>query len=454
VAARRDGDGPAACGRSALVAVAGGVALAGAGFLSLVAWGPGPVELADTSKDGFLRRTGRTAQLHDLYRSRLGSSWLRSLPPLYVPLAALGAWAERRASDGPRAFARRALVAWAAVTAVGLVAATASGLVPGERFLSFAFTLPVLSALGVAWLWASTDRSRWRRVLAAIAVVAIAVGSVLAWRHAAQFFRDDDMAGAETVAAIAAALPPGTPIVIVVDEPAHAGLDVPRWANEIRSAVPPDRIRDVHLFVGSPGDYLLRQPARTGDPVRDLLSRRYLADLQRALAGSGRAPTAIVVRSMNERGFTVAPGRQEGDDVVILDDPAGGPVPRLGGLPDPDSPLRPSPVWRTVLACLAGLVLLGVVGLGWTRALVTREAASVALAPAMGAAVLLLVGLLVDRFGVRLAGPVPVLVSVVAGLGGFALARRRRGDQEVVLESETPARHPDGLDDRPHERHQ
>ncbi len=410
---------PGPHGRAALRALAGGAGIAGVGFLTLFAWGAGPIPGADTSKDAFLRRAGLTARLHALYRSRFAGNWVRYLLPLYVPLAAVGAVARWNDDDedSPR-FALTTLLAWSALTALGVVAALITGLLPAERFLSFAFAVPVLAALGVAWLWAAGSRRTWRRVVAGAAVAAVAAGSVLAWRHAAQFFRDDDMAAAAGAAGVVAALPPGTPVVFVVDEGGHAGLDVPRWANELRSAVPPDRIRDVHLFVGTVGDYLAGRAARTGDVLRDRLSERYLADLRRALAGSNVRPVAIVLRPMNQPGFAAARaiGRAAGPRVVVVRGPT-----RTAAAA---APLAPAPVWRIAVAALESLALIGFVGFGWTRALVTRGGGALGLCLATGIAMLSLAGIAVDRLGVRLSGPAPLLVSVAVGAGGYALALR------------------------------
>ncbi len=140
---------------------------------------------------------------------------------------------------------------------------------------------------------------------------------------------------------------------------------------------------------------------------------------------------------MNEAGFdeAVEQGEPVTRDVVVLSDPDDvlAPIPR--GLQQPDELLRPVSPWCIVLASLGAVLLLGLVGLGWSQALVTRSHAAFALAPAMGAAVLLLAGLVVDRVGIRLTGFVPLLGSAAVGVGGYALGfRRGRVEQEPVLD--------------------
>jgi hypothetical protein len=424
-----------------LTSVLGGTAIAGAGLLATTAIGPGPPGGADTSKDAFLRRTGLGAELHDLYRSRFGSNWLRSLLPAYAPLAAYGA-GTRPAPDGGDPLLRRILLSWLAVAALGVVAGLVTGLLPGERFLSFAFALPILGAAGVVRLWrrgAAGDRgrdvARWARPVAGVAVAAVVVGSFLAWWHPAESFRDEDAAAAERAARVVQTLPAGTPVVFVVDDPHHAPLSVPRFGNELRGAMPPDRIRDVHLFVGGPRDYLADRPTTTGDALRDRLSARYLEDLHDALRGSPVRPVALVLQPMNEAGYpeSTASGRVVAPGVAVI-----GPAPPLpdpSRLPAAPDPIRPTSPWLIVLLAVAVLAVLWVAGLGWARGALGGGVAAVAGAPAFGVAALVLAGVALDRVGIRLTGIVPLVVSVAVAAGGFLFDRReRRRDEGRVVE--------------------
>ncbi|HXJ62533.1 MAG TPA: hypothetical protein VNN79_02160, partial [Actinomycetota bacterium] len=409
-------------------ALLGGAGIGAAGLLATAAFGPGAIAGVDTSKDAFLRRNGLGGQLPSLYRSRLASNWLRLLLPAEVPLAAYGAGRAQPADHGERLL-RTLLLAWLAVTAGGVVVSIATGLLPGERFLSFAFALPILAAAGVSRLWlrgAATlreeSRAGWARPLAVAAVVVVAVGSVWAWWHPAESFRDDDMATAARAAVLVGSLPRGTPLVFVVDDPHHAPLSVPRFGNELRAVLPPDRIRDVHLFVGRPGDYLAGRPTATGDPLHNAMSARYLRDLRAALKGTGRLPVAFVLAPMNERNYDGPVA--SGDATEVLPGVAVvGPAPALYATRSPADTGGPTSPWLIVVFAAAALAVLWVAGAGWSCAALGRGVAWVAAAPAFGIAALVLIGVAVDRLGIRLTGAVPILISALVAAGGFVAAR-------------------------------
>ena len=52
----------------------------------------------------------------------------------------------------------------------------------------------------------------------------------------------------------------------------------------------------------------------------------------------------------------------------------------------------------------------------------------------MGVAVAVVAGLALDRVGIRLTGPVPVILSACVGAGGYAFAAVCRGRERGVLQ--------------------
>ena len=75
------------------------------------------------------------------------------------------------------------------------------------------------------------------------------------------------------------------------------------------------------------------------------------------------------------------------------------------------------------------LILLGACGAGWTRALLDKRASIetlVSMAPIVGAAVLIIGGLVADELGMRLTGLGGVLTYVIVSAGGLVAARRAR----------------------------
>lgn len=369
-----------------LAAAGGGAALTGAGLLTLL-WGARPLA-ADTSADAFLRRAGFADELRSEFLERFRAHWGRYVPWLSLPLA----WYGRGGSDTPL---RPVLGAWTVVALGGLALSLAFPVIPGVRLVAFAFAIPILAALGLARLADGIAR-RW----VAIAVVCLAL-VVLVGASAWTWSRERPYASPELAGQVAAAVEglddPDT-IVVVVNEPdpERAPFRVTNWGNVIRAALPADTVRRTFLYVGEADRLRAGEPTLSGDPITDALSRTYLADLQ--AAGVDAATAAVVVL----------------DDLGASD--AAAPL---------DSP------WTAVAAGVSILLLLGAVGYGWARAVVTDAADAVAVAPAFGAAVLMLAGMALDRAGVRLTSEI-ALATVIAvlcgGIGLRLLARRMAGD--------------------------
>ena len=383
----------------------------------------------DTSKDAFLRRLGFGADLRSDYVDRLVRHLARYWLPISVPLGAAGALT----SGG---FLGRSLRAWGVVMVAGVVGSLATGLAPADRFLAFGYVLPIGSALGLAWLWRRLRRSGTRAsalgvVLSAALIVVMLGGAAVTWLRARPFLSPAELRAAGAATRAVQSVPRGTPLVFVVDNrrPTLSFLAA-RAGNIIRAAVPPDRIRDVYLYVGSPARYLAGEPTLLGRTagrdavIHDALSRESL----RQIRAAGGRPLGLDLRPFDPTGFDSSQrsgiGTRVGPGAVVLG--STNPSRRAARAPED---VVPAPSWGIVAAGVGLFLALGAAGLGWSLAATDDPLNAVALAPATGTAALLLGGLIADRMGVALSAGPALAVGISVALAGYLasfLIRRRR----------------------------
>jgi hypothetical protein len=384
----------------------------GAAGLGAVAAGAG-VYRADTSKDSFARRMGLGAVLRSDYLDRFVRHLARYWLPVSVPLAAFAALF----TGG---FLGRVLKAWGVVLVVGVAVALATGLAPADRSITFGYVLPIGSALGIVRLVPRLAR-RGRALSWGAAVVLVGLmlgGATVTWLRERPFMTPDDVRAVTRADRFVEATPAGTPLVFLVDNrrPTISFLTT-RAGNIIRAGVPPDRIRDVYLYVGSPRHYLAGEPTLIGRGAaeHDLFSRQYLRELEAA----GGHPVAFVLRPFNQHAFTHAQsdgrGTKVAPGVLVLGAP-----PRPAG--PPADPVVPSSPWRIVAVGVGLFLLLGAIGLGWSLGAMRGVVNGLAVAPATGAAVLVLAGLAVDALGRSIGGMTALSVAVGVGVGGYVPA--------------------------------
>jgi hypothetical protein len=241
-----------------------------------------------------------------------------------------------------------------------------------------------------------------------------------------------EAARAEVASRIAETLPPGTPIVFVVDaNDAPASFLATRAGNVLRAAVSPDRVRDVYVYVGRPGALLDGRPTLGAGQEHDALSRTYLALIPRH-----PSPVAIVLAPFDRTAGWRADGLHRWGRGVYASVSGS-----LASVPPATDPLRPSSPVAMALSSLVVLVLLVAVGYGWARAVVTDAIDAAALAPAFGVAALVLVATAFDRVGLRLGTWwVGVSASALAGLGGYLVwlvgQRTTRSDASPAVPQE------------------
>ncbi len=408
----------------AAAASVGGAAILGLGFLSMLA-GPSILRV-DTSQDGFLRRAGLGDTLAHAYRDRFIHRWTRYVQWASLPLALF-------AAKRPEGWVRRALWAWFALTALGVLVGVATMWFPPDRFLTFGYAIPILAAFGVVALV-----ERWRRrrrlaiAVASALTLAMIAGAGIAWLREKPYLGTEAVADVVLASRYAATSPPGTPWVFPVNSPSsRISFLATRVQNVIRASVPPDRIRDVYVVAPPPAVGISTDDRREWEA----LARLYASDAARAARGRP-APVVIDIAAFHARlrprpdvcgppvcAALAAPRRTIGDGVSVS---AG--VASATARP-PDTTLASS-TSRVVAAGPLVLVVLFVAGFGWSAFVVRDRIHALALAPAFGTAAIVLAGFVADRLGLRLSsaahGLLVLSLVTIAGYGALLAERRRR----------------------------
>ena len=384
--------------------------------------------LVETSQDAFLRDHGLRDLLRRQFRLRLAADTQRSVISL-VAGSALGVTGIARKAWGRRAESRFLLAvvgSWAVLTLAGVAVLLVSG-GPANRLVTFAFFIPVAAAVGLEFLLRRGGRGA---VLAAVAGLSMIGASMYGWYRQEPFIERIEMQAVEATGQTIEALPPGTPLVFLVDtDEKAAAFHVTRFANVIRSAVPEERIADVRMAVGRPEDYLSGRPTITGNREHDRISTSYLAE--------GPTTSAVfVLQLFNPSGYPeaarlgtpVAPGVVALRGGVTIPPDGAGPVPRPLHQDEPG--LGPIALGGLAIGALA---LFGLVGGGWTRWGLpgADRGALLTASPSVGLATLVLSSAVAQIVGIHPGGTggigVAVLVGVVGYVGGLRAGRHSGG---------------------------
>jgi len=241
----------------------------------------------------------------------------------------------------------------------------------------------------------------------------MASGALISWSRQQPFISPLEVDGATTAARIADTLPADTPLVFIVDDDdTTVSFLATRAANVIRASMPPDRVADVFIYVGTPQHFLRGEPTIRGSAEYDAMSRLYLSDIP-----ADPPAAAFVLAPFNRtRDATTDPALIRWSPDVYAT------VPGPSALAPADDPLEPSSPAQIVLTAFALLALTGAIGFGWGRWAGLDVPASVAVAPAIGVATLAVVGVALEPLGLPLVGSVgPAVVAVLAGGSGYVL---------------------------------
>jgi len=303
--------------------------------------------------------------------------------------------------------------------------------------LMFAFCLPLLAAFGLVLLGEALGRWWLAWPIGIVLVALIVAPAARDWRDSFPYMSSYEVDHMNLAARIAVdRSDPGTPLVYVANshDPDEALFLLTHTANVARATVPPDRVNDVRVFLGSPSDLAAGHASVIGDPTYDNASAWSLAQIP-----PGPHLTFVVGEEIRDPADLATPGLTRWDPNVASSE---GTPTALAPLPDELAPVAARKIlagtWRTFL-------LLLVLGLGWSWFALGDVASGVAAAPAFAAPILALTAFALGRLGAPLGSPgwSGLACALSGGLGyallvGRLLEQRRHRQPGLVLE-QTPA---------------
>jgi hypothetical protein len=418
-------------------ALAAVVASAGAATLAIVA--------------GVLHAPFSTFEIREdpaRYLPKLRTDLSRLFLPVTAPLAAAGAAllggeaaTHLRVDRGPKRRAKglalRILLAWTVVAAVGIAYGAITSNLPPHRFLALLVAVPLVMALAAVVAWpAGWAYRRFRgpegdlrgaaatAAVAVIGVAALSIPGALAWyRHGPGVWLDPvAVQESQTASRYLDGLGSGSSVVFLISPYGPAGtISVPLEERTIRVGLEPGQQTSAYFFAGDPADAVAGRRTFVPNPKINRTIDPYWRAVRPVLASK---PSILILKALAPRQFQEAVGEMGaqtiGPGVALVQ----GTPPPASLAADPVPPAVPG-VRAGVLWGVALLALLGVAGVGWTRAMMGRDAPPEVLwclSPAMGTGAVMLGALLAAKLGVELGGPGGTATYlVVAGLG-FAAA--------------------------------
>ena len=325
--------------------------------------------------------------------------------PLSIPLAVVGAGiAVVTEPKGPlRRWSVGFLLIWASLAVTGLIAWHSPSLPapPPYRTAGFALGIPALVVLGPLaakrWLGGKIGMAGTALGLLAVAVATLwlATTGARVWSEQPVHFTSSERGQLETLSSYLRGVPPDVRILI----PARPAVgSAPK--GRVFAGLPPERAPYVKM------------------------RRRFIEPEAKNLglhAGPIDPRTTVVVALRAFLPQVPSIGRLIGPGVWLV----AGPEPRAV---EPGDPARAPHGALLVALWIAGLGVLIVAGIGWTRGLTDLSLLpALGLAPAFGLTALGLVGTIASRLGLPLsgAGAIAVLVAT-AGLGWMTVRLPRR----------------------------
>ncbi|MDP8956256.1 MAG: hypothetical protein M3N24_04765 [Actinomycetota bacterium] len=393
---------------------------------------------------GLFGLTSGGPDVRGVYREELEKKFREDLPlyrlPLTLPLAGVGAAAV--AASGPangeassrRRFTLTLSLSWGGIAALGILAFFLGRDLPPHRFIALFLLLPLLVGVGVLALG---------RILASGTAVAVGVIGVVLTTGTLAFlgYRDfyvtipqergvrwmdkgkiDDALTAGRYLDMVR-VPENAPVVFVIDDHGpNPVVSVSQQTYVIAANLRPDRVEQAEFYFGDPERYLEGRPTfRPGRPLYNQMSALLWRDIRPLIQ---RKPVALMLASYNPNYLETVnrhPELRTINNTMVLNGP-----------PPPRSKLRQSipasgPL-RVLGLVVVTLLVLSLAGAGWAIALFpggVRSREVLAAAPAVGIALVVAGGLLLDRTGIRLTGLAAAATPVVVAVAGWVFAARR-----------------------------
>jgi hypothetical protein len=220
-----------------------------------------------------------------------------------------------------------------------------------------------------------------------------------------------------------------TPVIVVVEGPEDLpSLGMFQAFRRVRSVVPGRLVSGTVVYLGDPEELLAgRRTVRPTQPTFEIVAKTYW---ERIGPYRGSDSIVLVLRPFHRsygRLRNQHPEWEIGPGVLLARGPA--PVAEVAPGAPPSRPTTSELVGSTA----ALVLLLAACGIGWSVSLLkVGVVEQVALAPALGAASLIVAGLVIARAGFAMRGAPMITAAAVAAGGGWvvlaarAFLRRRR----------------------------
>jgi hypothetical protein len=393
--------------------VLGGSALAGVGALALA-----PSFSLELPKVRPERVTDKTEE------------WV---PPMRLPILGVGATLGAALSWWPRDRARRWALAMIAMWALSVplamaLAGTIARNVPVYRVAAFALGIPML--VGAALVGLGRLSARIGPIGPILGVALVLAGLAGSWRLASDLWwaeraimSDDEVEEFTAAATYMREHAGDRPVVFIVEVGRSTGP-----GRAMRAVLPAELVDRAYLYLGPTQNLLDGIPTLREDERFNRDAGKWWITVERILDEDPvfLRPAAYSFSGTGTLGEEISPG------LTLVRGPA--PVSFVPEVFEPPAP------GALVAGSLAVLGVWSVVGIGWAIALApVGWLGRFGFAPALGIAMLALVGLAAGRLGLPLTGPSGITIVVATALAGGVLAwwmaRRGRGEKVPVSEA-------------------